>query len=88
MPGSSTRQAARAAASFSMVVVPTVGTSTRMSCSALATLISVHPPTRHSRPARSIIASVPSSASTAITSRSSTAIDWPMSNRRRACATS
>ena len=43
------------------MVTPTVGTSLRMSPAELATLISVHPPRRQSWPARSIIASVPSS---------------------------
>src|ERR1700675_5000878 len=87
-PASSARQVAPADCITSMVFNPITGTSNRMSWLGLATFttvrsrLSVEASPRSERkinPARSIVASVPSMASTATHADSATTTVWPMS---------
>ena len=68
-----------------IVGTPTTGTSKRMSCFGFATLTTTAPAPA-SWPARAMVASVPSIASTATTARSFTTMVWPMSRPATASA--
>ena len=81
-PTASARHRPPAACRFLMVSGPTVGTSLRRSWPARAPLQSAQPDDLQSWPVRSIMRSVPSTASTAMTSRSLTLTAWPTSSLR------
>ena len=78
LPASTDSAVAPAARIAAMVGTPTTGTSKRMSCFGFATLTTTAPAPA-SWPARAMVASVPSIASTATTARSFTTMVWPMS---------